>query len=101
MHRSTKKQFKPVEKKTEILDEQTRDEKEYLGPELFAILQEVKLKIESGELDEDAEEAEKRYQALKKQQLAIQNQNQEDFDQQNNENQDHQVKEIAEGNPKE
>jgi hypothetical protein len=54
--RSTKKNIKPVENKEDTLDEQTKAEKEYLGPELFQILQEVKIKIERGELEDPIEE---------------------------------------------
>lgn len=36
--RSTKKRFKAVVKKQDNLDQQTKDEKEYLGVELFDIL---------------------------------------------------------------
>ena len=36
------------------MSQQTKDEKEYLDPELFNILQEVKGAIERGDLDEDA-----------------------------------------------
>ena len=40
--RSQKKAFKPKVVKIDNMDEQTKDEKEYLGSELFAILQQVK-----------------------------------------------------------
>ena len=43
--RSTKKEFKPVVKKVDDMDDQTRDEKEYLEPELFGIMQAVKEKF--------------------------------------------------------
>jgi len=49
--RSPKKQFKLVEKKIDNMDQETKDEKEFLDEELFDILQEVKGKIERGELD--------------------------------------------------
>ena len=38
------------------MDAQTKDEKEYLDPELFEFLQKVKAAIERGELDGDGEE---------------------------------------------
>jgi hypothetical protein len=38
-YRSTKKAFKAQEKRADDPDPQTKDEKEYLGEELFAILQ--------------------------------------------------------------
>ena len=38
------------------MDDQTKDEKEYLDPELFEFLQKVKAAIESGELDGDSDE---------------------------------------------
>jgi len=50
--RSEKKQFKLVEKKVDNMDQETKDEKEFLDEDLFAILQEVKGKIDRGELDE-------------------------------------------------
>ena len=37
-------------------DQDTKDQKKYLGPELYEILVEVKNKIELGELDEKEEE---------------------------------------------
>lgn len=49
-HRSKKREFKPVEVKKDNMDQQTKDEKEYLDPELFQILQDVKTKITSGEI---------------------------------------------------
>ena len=52
-YRSTKKQFKPVEKKKDNMDEQTRDEKEYLGSELFVILQGIQKAINKGEIEDD------------------------------------------------
>ena len=56
--RSTKKQFKVVEKNTNIMDEQTRDEKNYLGNDLFSILGDIKTAIKKGEMeDPDAEES--------------------------------------------
>ena len=39
------------------MDQQTKDEKEFLDEELFDILQEVKGKMERGELDENHENA--------------------------------------------
>jgi hypothetical protein len=42
MDRSQKPRFKAVVKKKDDMDEQTRDEKEYLESELFGILQSIK-----------------------------------------------------------
>ena len=49
--RSDKDPFKMVIKEVDNDDQDTKDQKKYLGPELFGILQEVKKKIELGELD--------------------------------------------------
>lgn len=54
--RSTKKQYKPKEEKKDNMNQQTKDEKEYLDPELFTILQDVKDAIERGELDEEGQQ---------------------------------------------
>ena len=54
-YRSQKKQLKLVEKKIDNMDQETKDEKEFLDEELFDILQEVKGMMEKGELDEDHE----------------------------------------------
>mmetsp|Transcript_9388 Transcript_9388/g.14311 ORF Transcript_9388/g.14311 Transcript_9388/m.14311 type:complete len:115 (+) Transcript_9388:2351-2695(+) len=54
--RSQKKAFKPRIIKKDNLDEQTKDEKEYLGTELFSILQQVKQEFDiddSGAENED------------------------------------------------
>ena len=53
--RSTKKQFKPLEVKVDNMNQQTKDEKEYLDPELFTILQDVKGAIDRGDFDEHLE----------------------------------------------
>ena len=53
--RSVKKQFKPLEVKVDNMSQQTKDEKEYLDPELFTILQNVKGAIDRGDFDEHLE----------------------------------------------
>lgn len=53
MYRSTKKKFKAEEKKKDNMDEQTRDEKDYLGNELFDILQGIKGAIAKGEIEDE------------------------------------------------
>lgn len=57
MERSTKKQFKFVEKKKEILSDDLQMEVDYLEPEMYDILQKVKRKIQSGELEDDDPDA--------------------------------------------
>ena len=49
--RSEKKRFKAVVKKVDNSDQQTKDEKEYLGDQLFEILQDVKV-MESSALQQ-------------------------------------------------
>ena len=51
--RSQKKQHKPVVKKVDNLDQATKDQKEYLGQELFGILKEYEAAVERGEIMED------------------------------------------------
>ena len=51
MPRSQKKAFKPRVVKKDNMDEQTKDEKEYLGGELFTILQEVKKEFDTDEVE--------------------------------------------------
>jgi hypothetical protein len=46
--RSDKPEFKLQEVKEDTMDQQTRDEKEYLDAELFMILQDVKNNMELG-----------------------------------------------------
>lgn len=58
LYRSAKKDFKPMEVKKDNMDEQTKDEKEYLGGELFLILQDIKAKISKGEFEENNQEQE-------------------------------------------
>jgi len=53
--RSEKVAFKPVVVKKDTRDEQTKDEQEYLGMELFGILKQVKTKINKGEFEEEDE----------------------------------------------
>ena len=58
MFRSQKKQFKPDLVKVDNEDQWTKDEKEYLGTELFAILQDRRKQLqETGELEELPHEA--------------------------------------------
>lgn len=45
--------FKPVVVKKDNRDEQTKDEQEYLGMELYGILKQVKTQINKGLMKED------------------------------------------------
>ena len=54
MPRSEKVAFKPKVQKKDNMDQQTKDEKEYLGTELFGILKVIKTSINNGTMqDED------------------------------------------------
>lgn len=53
MHRSEKSPNKVVVKKVEPMDTPTRDQKEYLDPEVFEMMGVIKEKIECGELQDD------------------------------------------------
>ena len=55
--RSEKVAHKVVKVKKETLDEQTKAEKQYLDPELFAILQQVKMEAEEILAEQDDENA--------------------------------------------
>ena len=47
--RSQRKAFKPIIIKKDDMDQQTKDEKQYLAPELFVKLQEQKAKKNRGD----------------------------------------------------
>ena len=53
--RSMKKNFKPIVKKIDNQDPETRDEKEYLDSELFTMMQELKAQLKKGDVKDESQ----------------------------------------------
>lgn len=74
MPRSQRKAFKPRVVKKDDMDEQTKDEKQYLAPELFIKLQESKakqLKLKEQGLNNDKDKNKNRIEVINPSRISI------------------------------